>query len=106
MNQMQGELDAEFGGTPGSKVQILGINETGLESGNTYITNGRTIPWLQDTADQQVWKSWAPTFRDVVILDPENKPLAIYNVTVNNLSDPAKYAELKQILKDAAAMLP
>jgi hypothetical protein len=106
MNQMQGELDTMLGGTPGTKVQFLGINQTGFESGNVSVTNGRTIPWLQDTAEQQVWTSWAITFRDVVILDAENKPIAVYNVTVNNLGDPAKYAELKQILLDAAAMVP
>lgn len=106
MNQMQGEIDAELGGVAGTKVQILGINETGLESGNAYITNGRTLPWLQDTAEQQVWKSWAVTFRDVIILDAENKPIAVYNVTTHGLADPANYAELKQILVDAANKLP
>jgi hypothetical protein len=106
MNQMQSEIDAELGGDPGSKVQFLGINETGLESGNSYITTGRNIPWLQDTAEQQVWKSWGITFRDVVILDAENRPIKVYNVTTYNLAVAENYAALKQIMLDAAAKLP
>jgi hypothetical protein len=106
MNQMQSEIDAELGGDPGSRAQILGINETGLESGNASITQGRALPWLQDTAEQQVWKSWGITFRDVVVLDGENKPVAVYNVTTYNLADANNYATLKQILLDAAGKLP
>ena len=106
MNQMQGEIDTQLGGDPGSKVQILGVNETGHESGNATITTGRTLPWLQDTMDQQVWKSWAVTYRDVVVLDAENRPIAVYNVTTTPLSTPDNYAALKQILLDAAAQLP
>lgn len=106
MNQMQGEIDAALGGNAGSKVQFLGVNETGHESGNMSVTNGRVLPWLQDTAEQQVWKTWAITFRDVVVLDAENRPIAVYNVTTHNLADVANYAALKQILLDAAATLP
>jgi hypothetical protein len=106
MNQLQGEIDAELGGEPGSKVQFLGINETGLESGNSSVTNGRSLPWLQDTADQQVWKSWGIAFRDVVILDAENRPITVYNVTTYNLAVAENYAALKQIMLDAAAKLP
>ncbi|HMY15146.1 MAG TPA: hypothetical protein PKA58_02405 [Polyangium sp.] len=106
MNQMQGEIDAELGGTPGKRVQFLGVNEAGLEAGNAAMTNGRMLPWLQDTTGQQVWKNWAVTFRDVVVLDAENKPIAVYNVTTYNLGDPTNYAALKQILLDAAKTLP
>lgn len=103
---MQGEIDTELGGVPGERVQILGVNGIGLESGNASMTKDRTLPWLQDTADQQVWQSWAVTYRDVVVLDAENKPIAVYNVTTHNLGDPMNYAALKQILVDAAAKLP
>lgn len=106
MNQMQGEIDAELGGTPGKRVQLFGVNGVGYEAGNVSVTNGRMLPWLQDAADQQVWTNWAVTFRDVVVLDAENKPIAVYNVTTNNLGDPTNYATLKQILLDAAKTLP
>jgi hypothetical protein len=106
MNQMQAEIDTELGGVAGKRVQLLGVNGAGLESGNAYVTNGRTLPWLQDVADQQVWTSWAVAYRDVIVLDAENKPIAVYNVTTHNLADPANYAALKQILIDAAVTLP
>jgi hypothetical protein len=96
---MKAEIDAE--GTP-IEVEILGINEIGHEAGNPSITMGRTIPWLQDTAAENVWMTWAPAFRDVVILDTQNQKIGAYNVTVHNLSDPMNYAELKAMLKAAA----
>jgi hypothetical protein len=99
---MQKELDAELG----AKVQLLGVNGIGQEAGNPSITANRTIPWLQDTASEAVWASWNVTYRDVVVLDGENRPVAIYNVTSNNLGIPENYAALKQILLDAAAKLP
>ncbi len=83
-------------------IQILGINAAGLESGNPSITAGRALPWLQDTPEANVWAAWQVTFRDVVILDTENRPVAAYNLTVHDLADPASYAELKQLLTDAA----
>lgn len=105
MNQMQSEIDAELGGDPGSKVQFVGINEAGHEAGNPLITNGRNLPWLQDTIDEQVWKNWGITFRDVVVLDAENRPIAVHNVTTYPLSVTENYAALKQILLDAAQKL-
>ena len=41
-------------------------------------------------------------WRDVFVLDQQNQPIAVYNLTLNNLSDASKYAELKQIFIDAA----
>lgn len=99
MDAMQTELDATSTTVP---IQILGVNETGLESGNPAITSGRVLPWLQDTAAQNVWQSWAVTYRDVVVLDAQNFPVAVYNVTTHDLGDPAKYAALKTLLIDTA----
>lgn len=45
-----------------------------------------------------MWAAWQVTFRDVVILDTENRPVGVYNLTVHDLGDPASYAELKQLL--------
>ena len=103
---MQKELDAELGGEPGSKVQLLGVNGIGQDAGNPAITARRTLPWLQDTASDAVWVSWNVSYRDVVVLDGENRPVAIYNVTSNNLGVPENYAALKQILLDTANQLP
>ena len=92
---MQAELDGE---SHPIEIRIVGVNAIGLESGNAQITMGRTLPWLQDTVDEAVWTSWGVTFRDVWVLGTANEPIAVYNLTANNLGDPQKYAELKAIL--------
>lgn len=96
---MQDELDAA--GLP-VEVRILGLNAIGLESGNAAICAGRDLPWLQDVPDQSVWVSWNVVWRDVWLLDTDNVPVAVYNLTQHNLADPVQYAELKQMLEDLA----
>lgn len=83
-------------------VRILGLNAAGQEAGNPVMCQGRTLPWLQDTPAVNVWASWHVTWRDVVILDADNKVIRVYNLTDNDLNDPAKYAELRGILIGAA----
>jgi len=95
---MQQEINAASPATP---VQILGVNEAGQESGNAAMCEGRSLPWLQDTAEAQVWARWAITYRDVVILDRENRRMTAFNVTEHNLAIPAKYDSLKTLLLDA-----
>lgn len=97
---MQEELDA---GDAAGQVQILGVNETGQESGNAGMTTGRDLPWLQETAAMPVWGPWAVTWRDVIILDRSNRKVGVYNLTLHPLSDPTNYAELKAMLESAAA---
>jgi hypothetical protein len=99
VNQLQSELNAA---NPAIPIRLFGVNEAGLESGNPTITNGRTIPWLQDTVADNVWVSWNVTYRDLVILDEKNEKIDVYNLTTHDLSVPANYAELKQKLLDAA----
>lgn len=77
------------------------MNQTGYEAGNAAICNGRTIPWLQETADEQVWEAWAVTYRDVVILDGNNVVVGVYNLTEHDLSDPANRDALKKKLRNA-----
>jgi hypothetical protein len=83
-------------------IQILGVNATGLESGNDAMTAGRTLPWLQPATDQDVWTPWQVEYRDVVILGPGNERLGTFNLTLHDLSDPANYAALKNQLVEAA----
>jgi len=96
---MQKELIAENAGT---QIRLLGCNQIGAESSNTEACNGRDIPWLQDTSAANVWVDWQVAYRDVVVLDQDNVPMAVYNLTLHDLADPANYAELKQILKNVA----
>lgn len=96
---MQAEIDSE---ETLRAVQILGVDEIGLESGNDGMTAGRVLPWLQSTIDEDVWTLWQVKFRDVVILGSDNEYLGTFNLTDNDLSDPANYAALKNQLLEAA----
>lgn len=84
------------------ELQILGVNSKGAVAGNPSVCEGRDLPWLQDTADEDVWGSWAITYRDVIVLDVENRIAAVYNLTEYDLTNPANYEALKTILRDAA----
>jgi hypothetical protein len=60
------------------------------------------LPWLQDTNTANVWASWAVTYRDVLVLNGENVPVAVYNLTEHDLTDAGNYAALKKLMIDAA----
>jgi hypothetical protein len=96
---MQVSLDATGTRRP---VRILGVNGAGLEGSNSLMTAGRTLPWLQDTTEQQVWTSWHVTYRDVVVLDARNRAVAVFNLTVHDLHRAAARDSLLQILRAAA----
>lgn len=95
-------MQQEVADSGGLEIRILGVNEAGQESGNAVIVNGRTIPWLQDTPAENVWSDWDVTYRDVIILDADNEVVAVYNLTENDLTQPANYEVLKNMLLDAA----
>ena len=96
---MQAELDTTATNIP---VRILGVNATGQESGNSAIVVGNSIPWLQDLAAQNVWSDWSVTYRDVIVLDDENKVARIYNLTEHDLGNPVYYNQLKGLLVEVA----
>jgi hypothetical protein len=82
------------------EVAIIGVNEAGLESGNEAFCEGRDLPWLQDTAEEDMWGDWAVNWRDVYILDSDGTLLEVYNLTIHDLAE--NYDELKGILTDYA----
>jgi hypothetical protein len=96
---MQADINGE--GWP-SEVQILGINFVGREAGNEAVCQGRELPWLQDTPEQNVWGKWNVKYRDVIILDADNVPVAAFNLTDKNLAYSWHYDALVSILRDAA----
>lgn len=103
---MQNDLLASF---PDLDIQLLGINAAGLETGNSLITSGRDIPWLQDVDGNHdglsdVWHSWGVTYRDVVIVDAENARVEAFNLTTHDLSNPDNYNTLRQRLIDVASV--
>lgn len=97
---LQQDIDAA---SPAVPISILGVNQVGHEVSNDSITADRDIPWLQETVDYDVWSAWGVTYRDVVILGGDNIPVAVFNLTVNDLSVPANYDALRTLLLDVAA---
>lgn len=99
---MAAELAAEGHKVP---IQIAGVDGAGLVGADHTcdgFCTGIAIPWLEDTPEQAAWTLWGVTYRDVYVLDPENKTIKVYNLTVHDLGNPANYAELKGILAAAA----
>ena len=93
---MYQELTAEL---PQSGFFFSGVNEAGYDNFE-YVTNpGSTQPWVQDTEDVDVWHSWEVTYRDVVILDGENKRRAVFNLTSDTLYLPDNYDDIKNTVR-------
>lgn len=78
------------------------MNGAGFESGNAEMTNGRTMPWLQDVPAQDVWGLWQVGYRDVVICDDENQFAEVYNLTEHPLGEAANREALKALLRSVA----
>jgi hypothetical protein len=61
---------------------------------------GRHLPWLQDTVADSVWTSWGVVYRDVFVLDPENRVERVYREALADLfSGPKDAQEIMDILK-------
>jgi hypothetical protein len=96
---MQTELDGVS--TPVA-IDIIGVNAIGLEVGNPTITMDRSLPWLQDVPEEDVWTSWQATWRDVIVLDAAGNFVAVFNLTQHDLSKPTEYEALKTLLVSTA----
>jgi hypothetical protein len=92
---MQSELDAE---APGA-FQFIGVNGIGFESSNSLMTDGRTLPWLQDVASENVWISWGVEYRDVVIVDAQGNRREAFNLTSRDLAAQTNRDALKERLR-------
>ena len=98
---MQEELS---GITTDLNLTILGINEIGFDSGNPLISSAGDLPMLQDVEDVNIWEAWDVTYRDVVIVGPDGKKVGVFNLTENNLNDESVFAELRDMLLEAATV--
>lgn len=67
------------------------------------MSEGGDLPILQDTPLANVWTSWGATWRDVYILDGNNRLVSVYNLTEHDLSVAENRDTLRQMLIDAAA---
>ncbi len=87
-------------------MEILGINRIADEAYNDLVSRPANIlPWVQDTAIQDVWSHWGIAYRDVLILDAFNRPITTYNLSSHDLLSAANRQQLKQLLLDAAVIV-
>jgi hypothetical protein len=90
---------------PETGIVILGVNEAGYGN-NEAICEGRDLPWLQDTQEDDWWGTWGITYRDVVILNRDGNEEAVFNLTEHDLGNPNEYAAFKALLLDVAGQEP
>lgn len=82
-------------------IQIIGVNGIDKDTKESFLLE-RDLPWLLDTRSENVWATWNVAYRDLLILDDENKPVAVFNLTELNLSDTDLYEQVKQTFVDLA----
>ncbi len=99
MDALQNELDITH---PEVEIELIGVNQAGFDAANEQVCDGRDIPWLQDMPEVLAWESWGVTFRDLYILDADNRPFAVFNLTDHNLQVPTEYEALRDLLLEAA----
>ncbi len=104
LNTLQQDLRNAY---PALRIQIMGVNENGQESGNPSATAGRVLPWLQDVdansdGKSDVFASWQVSLNDIVILNGSNAKVGVYNTTLHDLGNAADLAILRGLLVDAA----
>jgi hypothetical protein len=96
---MLAELAAE---EPSVTVRGFGINHPDSAAWNDLAIGETNLPWLQDPPLRSVWTSWDAEWRDVVILDGQNRKLAAFEVYFKPLDVPENYAALKDMLRSFA----
>jgi len=85
------------------RASLVGVNYAGYDYANAAVTDGRTLPWLQDDTDTNAWGLWGVSYRDVVILDPEGRYWSTYNLSDHDLAVASNRSTLAGLLEDAIA---
>ena len=92
--------DDEYGE---DSVQILGVNAVGYEDSISDITEGNTLPLLQDTEPVDAWGAWYADWRDLVIIDESNAWVGLFNLTTHDLADASNLTDVREMVDDALA---
>lgn len=88
---------------PQLALHLAAVNLPGLEDYADDMGANGVLPILQDTTKDDVWGAWGATWRDVVVLDPDNERSAVYNLTTYDLAVEANRDALKALLLAAAS---
>ena len=94
---MQSELDAL-----GFDIKLLSINKIAAESGTGAFSADMNLPMVQDTEPLGVWSDWGAIWRDVYLVDADNRHISTYNLTEHNLSESENYEALKAMFIEMA----
>jgi hypothetical protein len=89
---------------PAINIEILGVNKHDRAAYNANIAPYH-LPWLQDTVTNSVWGTWHVLWRDVWVLDAQNRLYTVYNLSDHDLTDPANREFLKQLFREAATFV-
>ena len=91
---MKARLAAEH---PELEVDIVAVNGAEYAASLEAVFADTTIPVVQDSDRVRVWRAWEADWRDVYVLDRENAVSAVYNLTDNDLADPANQDALVEL---------
>ena len=86
---------------PSVPVSVIGINAHDKTTTESFVAE-RTLPWLQDTEEADVWDAWGIKYRDILIVDEQNFPIQAFNLTEYNLTEEQHYQHVLQELLDEA----
>ena len=99
LDSLQRTLSSEHLGV---QVRICGVNDQSQSAYNGNLPSFVVLPWLQDTSQDNVWTAWKVTWRDVFVLDAQNRKIAVYNLTQHDLHTSANFDSLAHLLRNAA----
>lgn len=83
---------------------IVGVNRKNAAGANDLIVD-RSLPWIQDTDEDDVWADWGVGYRDVWVMDGAGNHVGTYNLTHNDLGDSNNRSVLLNMIL-ASASLP
>jgi hypothetical protein len=86
-----------------SDVVIVGLNHAEHGAANAEMCDGRDLPWLQDTADDNVWSDYDAVWRDLMVTDRDGNLVGSVNLTDHDLAAPGNYDALLDELEALAA---
>jgi hypothetical protein len=85
----------------GREIRILDVNAPGAGAALPQAVAGLLLTALQDEPAVNARAAWQAGPDDVVILDAGNRVLQVFGLQTRDLTNPADYAALRQILQSA-----
>jgi hypothetical protein len=91
-------MQAELGG----QAVILGVDAIDQVSYQGLVADVSDLPWLQDVETVGAWELWDAEWRDVWVLDPDNRLVGIYNLSAYDLAVEDNYRALEDLIRSAS----